>query len=111
MALAALARPAAADGTCGALYDDGHAALLAHRNADAIASLEKCIAASPRCLPCYDDLGWAHWSRSEWDAAIGAWERSLKVSPGRAKSKANIGKVKSARASVPQLRAPIGTRS
>jgi YVTN family beta-propeller protein len=112
----AAARPAAADKSCRnpeatAQLRAGHAALLAHRNGDAIASLQKCVATDPRCLACYDDMGWAHWNRSEWDAAIGAWQAGLKVSPGWSKGKVNIGKTRSAAASAARLRAPIGTKS
>jgi len=116
--LAASAAPARADGDkrCAsaeatALYRDGWQALFEHRDGHAIEVLDRCVAADPRCVPCLDTLGWAHWNRSEWDAAIDAWERALKIEPGHGKARDAIATARRAAAAAATTRAPLGTRS
>lgn len=79
---AAPAKIAPADRTCSsdaatAAYRKGFAAQAAMKTDDAMSAWSECLKVEPDCVPCLYESGWTHWSRSEWDDTVKAWERVL----------------------------------
>jgi DNA-binding beta-propeller fold protein YncE len=47
----------------------------------ALKEYKACIQADPKCVACLYEVGWTHWTRSEWDAVIATWEKVKAIDP------------------------------
>lgn len=65
-------------------YTDGVAAMKAKDLAGAQRGFEACLAALPTQTDCRWELGWVHWSRSDWAQVVAAWEQVEQQEPTRA---------------------------
>lgn len=64
-----------------AAYRRGFAAQAELKTDIALAAFQECLTLEPTCVPCVYESGWTHWSRSEWDKTVAAWERTLALDP------------------------------
>ena len=47
----------------------------------ALKEYNACIQADPNCVACLYEVGWTHWTRSDWDAVIATWEKVKTIDP------------------------------
>lgn len=61
--------------------DRGTAALRTGDVEVAVAALTQCATLAPQDARCVWELGWAHWRRSDWQAAVDAWRTVERLDP------------------------------
>jgi DNA-binding beta-propeller fold protein YncE len=98
-------------------YHDGFAAQQGRDTEDALGNYTRCIAADPKCVPCWYEKGWSHWTRSEWDLTIQVWEQVLALDPNHGPTKEWLPQARDNKSgggpsrSATGLRIPMGTAS
>jgi tetratricopeptide (TPR) repeat protein len=78
-----LAGPAGAE-TPAELLKQGMAAQRAHNVDGAIRKYEACLKLDPEAVGCHWEIGWSHWTRSEWDQVVAHWEQVKALDPAHA---------------------------
>ena len=114
----AAAKIAPADRTCTtapatAAYRRGFEAQADLRTEAALAAWKDCLAKEPDCVPCLYESGWTHWSRSEWEETVAAWDRVLVLDSRHEEARAWIQQAREneERGGSLNLAVPIGTTS
>jgi len=116
LAAAGLAAPCA-DEKAEAAYQAGFEAQKLMKTNEALGHYQRCLEIEPSCVPCQYEIGWTHWSRSDWPACVAAWEATLALDPEHNAAATwlpnarNNGAGVSAKLSASGLRVPIGTTS
>lgn len=107
------AEAACAESTATAAYRAGFEAQQRGRSDDALAHYRRCLDVESGCTACLYEIGWSHWSRSEWRAAVRAWEQVLAIDPAHEDARTWLPQARERAA--PKRRTshsvPIGTRS
>ena len=82
----ASAQPVDACGSDGAntAFQAGYEAQQGLDTDTALEEYGRCLELAPDCVTCLYEIGWSHWSRSEWSNVIENWERVLEIEPGQA---------------------------
>jgi DNA-binding beta-propeller fold protein YncE len=62
-------------------FQSGFQAQKALDTTTALTEYKACIQADPNCVACLYEIGWTHWTRSEWDAVIATWEKVKTIEP------------------------------
>jgi DNA-binding beta-propeller fold protein YncE len=87
------------------------------KTTEALAHYERCLTLESSCVSCQYEIGWTHWSRSDWPACVAAWEATLTLDPEHNAAATwlpnarNHGAGVSKTLSATGLRVPIGTTS
>lgn len=107
---------ACSDPGASAAYAEGYTSQQAMRTDDALAAYGRCLELDPACVDCQYEIGWSHWSRSEWAETIAAWQKTLEMHPGHSGATAWLPSARQHGSGRPVLRSnglrvPIGTTS
>lgn len=96
-----------------AAYRRGFEAQADLRTEVALAAWRECLAKEPDCVPCLYESGWTHWSRSEWEETVAAWDRVLVLDTAHVEARAWIQQAREneERGGSLNLAVPIGTTS
>jgi DNA-binding beta-propeller fold protein YncE len=81
----------------------------------ALQHYQACIKAEPGCVACLYEIGWTHWTRSEWDDVVATWEKVKSIEPSHGSAQTWLPQARNRRDGVqPQaggdsVHIPIGT--
>jgi len=87
------------------------------RTSEALEKYTACLKLEPTCVACQYEVGWTHWSRSDWPSCVAAWEATLKLDPEHNAAATWLPNAKNNGSGVAQtlsktgLRVPMGTSS
>ena len=48
---------------------------------EALKHYKACLSAEPGCVACLYEIGWTHWTRSEWPDVVATWEKVKAIEP------------------------------
>jgi DNA-binding beta-propeller fold protein YncE len=62
-------------------FQAGFQAQIALDTTKALKHYSACLDAEPGCVACLYEIGWTHWTRSEWDNVVATWEKVKAIEP------------------------------
>ena len=48
---------------------------------EALKHYKACLSVEPNCVACLYEIGWTHWTRSEWNDVVKTWEKVKAIEP------------------------------
>lgn len=69
------------DTTATAAFQAGFQAQKSLDTPTALREYKACLQAEPNCIACLYEVGWTHWTRSEWDEVVATWEKVKALEP------------------------------